>query len=301
VTTGSHLDAVALTTLGQRLAALRLCDPSADEQVKRSLADRGQLSPVVAFADHDQRLELVDGFKRWRAARALEWSTLQVRVLPVAEVVATGVIDVLHQQQRLTELEQGWLIRSLCREHGLSQGAVAHLLRRHKSWVSRRLLLVEGLDDAVQADVRLGLLSPRSAVAVAALPRGNQRQAARLASERGLTTRQTETLVHRLRELESDEARRQQMERWPDDVTASAPRRAPRSDAEQLRADIVRLMELGVRVEVRLCAMRLPDKGAAVVYEALAKLSTMLEALSAIVTRTLDDKEGIDASAQGPT
>lgn len=105
--TGSHLDAVALTTLGQRLAALRLCDPSADEQVRRSLDDHGQLSPVVAFADREQRLELVDGFKRWRAARALEWPSLQVRVLPVAEVVATGVIDVLHQQQRLTELRAG--------------------------------------------------------------------------------------------------------------------------------------------------------------------------------------------------
>ena len=42
----------------------------------------------------------------------------------------------------------------------------------------RDLLLAEGLDPGVQTDVRLGLLSPPAAIAVAVLPRGNTRQAA---------------------------------------------------------------------------------------------------------------------------
>lgn len=295
----SQIESIALADLGQRLSALRLCQPAADERIGRSLADRGQLSAVVAFVDGDH-VELIDGFKRWRAAQKLGWSSLQVRVLPVGEVLATAVIEMLHGQQRLTELEQGWLIRSLCREHGLTQGAVAQLLRRHKSWVSRRLLLVEGLDDAVQGDVRLGLLSPRSAVAIAALPRGNQRQAAVLVGKRGLTTRQTETLVKKLRELESDEARAHRMAHWPDEVHRPDPRRAPRSDSEQLRADIAKLMQLGVRIEVRLYEMRLPEKGADVVYEALSELVGMLDALSTVVARALAYKEMIDATLDQP-
>lgn len=294
-----QLESVAVAALGQRLSALRLCEPAADERIRRSLADSGQLSAVVAFLDGDQ-LELIDGFKRWRAARKLGWSSLQVRVLSVDELQATAVIAMLHEQQRLTELEQGWLIRSLCREHGMTQGAVAQLLRRHKSWVSRRLLLVEGLDDAVQADVRLGLLSPRSAVAIAVLPRGNQRQAALLVGERGLTTRQTETLVQKLRELDSDDARRERMAHWPDNTAKPEPQPAPRSDSEQLRADIAKLMQLGVRLEVRLYEMRLPQKGAGVIYEALAELAGMLDALSTVITRALAIKETIDATLQRP-
>jgi ParB/RepB/Spo0J family partition protein len=295
----AQLQSIVLAELGQRLSPLRLCEPEADARIGRSLADRGQLSAVVAFVDGD-KLELVDGFKRFRAAQKLGWSSLQVRVLPVGEVVATAVIALLHEQQRLTELEQGWLIRSLCREHGLTQGAAAQLLRRHKSWVSRRLLLVEGLDDAVQGDVRLGLLSPRSAVAIAALPRGNQRQAAVLVSKRGLTTRQTESLVHKLCELKSDEARRECMVHWPEEVSAPQSRRAPPSDSEQLRADIAKLMQLGVRLQVRLYEMRLPEQGADVVYEALVELVGMLDALRTVVARALAYKEPIDATLEKP-
>ncbi len=58
------------------------------------------------------------------------------------------------------------------------RGCIAARLGRHKSWVCRRLMLVEALDPAVQADVRLGLLMPRAAPAVGQLPRGNQPAAA---------------------------------------------------------------------------------------------------------------------------
>jgi ParB/RepB/Spo0J family partition protein len=299
VTVESQLESVPLAAIGQRLSALRLCDPAADERIARSLSDRGQLSAVVGFVGGGDQVELVDGFKRWRAARKLGWSRLQVRLLSVDEALATAVIDTLHEQQRLTELEQGWLIRSLCRTHGLTQGAVAQLLRRHKSWVSRRLLLVDGLDEAVQGDVRLGLISPRSAVAIAALPRGNQQQAATWARQRGLTTRQTETLVQKLRELKSDQARRlfleQEADALPNTRSSTA---APRSDGERLRADIAKLMQLGVRLEVRLCEMRLPEKGADVIYEALAELLGMLLALTPAVRRALATKERIDATLE---
>jgi len=55
-------------------------------------------------------------------------------------------------------------------------------------------MLVEALDPAVQADVRLGLLMPRAAVAVSQLPRGNQQAASAVVVRRGLTFRQTEAL-----------------------------------------------------------------------------------------------------------
>jgi len=58
---------VALDELGLGLSALRLCRPTADQQMRRSLAHHGQLTAVVAF-DNCAKLELVDGFKRVRAS-----------------------------------------------------------------------------------------------------------------------------------------------------------------------------------------------------------------------------------------
>jgi len=59
---------VALAALGQRYRRYRLADPPAEEAMAGSLRRWGQLAPVVACRRGDE-LELLDGFKRWTAAR----------------------------------------------------------------------------------------------------------------------------------------------------------------------------------------------------------------------------------------
>jgi hypothetical protein len=62
----------------------------------------------------------------------------------------------------------------LVRDDGLSQVEVAELLGRHKSWVCRRLALLEELCTDVRQDLEVGLLSPTAAREIARLPAGNQ-------------------------------------------------------------------------------------------------------------------------------
>jgi ParB/RepB/Spo0J family partition protein len=131
--------------------------------MRASLRHHGQLSPVCAF-EYGGALELFDGFKRLRAARVLGLSALRAVVVAVDIVEATVHMRERHAGRGLTALEEAWIVRALYRDHGLSQGAIAARLRCHKSWVCRRLTLVEALDTSVQADVRLGLLAPRAAV-----------------------------------------------------------------------------------------------------------------------------------------
>jgi ParB-like chromosome segregation protein Spo0J len=282
---------VPLDALGQKLRALRLCRPNTDEHMRRSLQQRGQLTALTAF-DNGGQLELVDGFKRLRAARRLGWTQLRVVVLASDVATATAAIVALHEHRGLCELEEGWVVRSLCREHGLSQGAVAQLMRRHKSWVSRRLLLVEALDEAVQADVRLGLLGARSALSVAALPRGNQQGAAQLVMSRGMSTRQAEALVRQLRVLDSDAARAHAIERWPEDGTTTAPsgRTRPRTAGEYLLADVAALMRLCVRIEVYLLQTPLGPDCPGVMRQTLSDLAALLCTLNAALGRALTPK-----------
>jgi hypothetical protein len=51
---------------------------------------------------------------------------------------------------------------------------VAELLGRHKSWVCRRLALIERLGTKAREDLRVGLLSPTAARQIVRLPQGNQ-------------------------------------------------------------------------------------------------------------------------------
>ena len=89
-------------------------------------------------------------------------------------------------------------MRSLCREHKLTQAEVGKALRRDKSWVCRRLMLAERLEDVLQDDIRLGLLSSTVARELARLPRGNQVAMATAIRAHGLTSKQAHRIVTEL-------------------------------------------------------------------------------------------------------
>src|SRR4029079_3891628 len=133
--------------------------------MRRSLEQHGQLTALTLFTERGA-LEIIDGFKRVRAARARGCTTLLAQVDDVSAVDAKLRLGELHDRRGLTELEEAWLVRSLYRDDHLSAPETARRRSRHKSWVWRRLMLVESLDLIVQSDVRLGLIAPRSAVAV---------------------------------------------------------------------------------------------------------------------------------------
>ncbi len=200
---------VAVNELGDRLSALRLMSEPAQRAIEASLVRYGQLSPVICSREATA-VSVVDGFKRLRAAVRLGWSELQVMVHESPDAGASQLLLwQSNQGNGLTDLEQAWLVRSLYREAKLTQPQIAYLFARHKSWVSRRLMLAEGLSEAVEAQLRLGLLSSTLAREVARLPRGNQEAGAKVMMRRGLSTRQAGKLVDELL-LAPDEATQQQ-------------------------------------------------------------------------------------------
>ena len=102
-------------------------------------------------------------------------TTLLVRLIDVDDRRAKAAIYGLNQTgRRPYELEEAWLVQSLVREDGLSQSEVAELLGRHKSWVCRRLALLEKLCADVRQELEVGLLTPTAAREIARLPAGNQ-------------------------------------------------------------------------------------------------------------------------------
>jgi len=141
----------------------------------RSLERYGQLSPVVV-CQRQGRYELIDGFKRLGAARGLaRMKRLWARLLEADERTAKAAIYGLNRAGgRTRELEEAWIIQALVREDGLSQVEVAELLGRHKTWVCRRLALIERLGREAREELRVGLLSPTAARQMVRLPEGNQ-------------------------------------------------------------------------------------------------------------------------------
>jgi hypothetical protein len=101
---------VEIAALGERLSALRLCDAEALTTIRRSLEQHGQLAALTLFAEPGG-LEIIDGFKRLRAARALGWVTLLARIDDVGPVDAKLRLRELHDRRGLTEIEEAWVVQ----------------------------------------------------------------------------------------------------------------------------------------------------------------------------------------------
>jgi ParB/RepB/Spo0J family partition protein len=292
---------IGVAELDDGLGALRLCDSAELEVIRQSLDRHGQLQPLIAFHDEGV-LKVLDGHKRLRAARGLGWTELRTSIVEVEAIDAKVWLFELHRHHGLSELEEAWVIRSLCRDDGLSQGAIAHRLGRDKSWVSRRLLLVEGLDEAVQADVRLGLLAPRAAVALSPLPRGNvwQSKAATVVIRRGMTVRQTERMVAEILAAPSQQQWQQLLARFEETgggtATGCGARKPTASrEAEAIQAEVDRLLRASTRLQVRLlqeshlvCTAR-----TGTLAQALQQLVRVLAALTETITVITEGTSGI--------
>lgn len=276
---------VGIGTLGESLVGLRVISEDLVRPMRQSLARHGQLTALGVYAAPDGHLEVIDGFKRLRGARELAWSELKVQVVADDVVQAKAAVLVLNHAHALSELEEAWLIRSLYREDGMTQPQIARLLGRHKSWVCRRLVLAEALEDTVQADVRLGLLGARAACALGRLPRSNQRAAADAVVRRGLTASQTERLVFALLACPDDAGRAVLLAEdsaWPATPTSSKGD-GPRTPAEWIIADVAAVTRLSARLHARLLGHPLASLGAtaaALVEDALAALAPTLRALA---------------------
>lgn len=194
---------VPVVALGERYRRYRLTDEEAERAMVNSLRRYGQQAPIVVWL-REETPEVVDGFKRLAAARRLPLPSLSARLLDADERRAKAAIYGLNQiGQRTCELEEAWIVHALVREDGLSQVAAAELLGRHKSWVCRRLALLEKLGPEAKEDLRVGLLAPTAARALTALPAGNQAEVLSAARQHGLSTAELRGVVELLRSAAS--------------------------------------------------------------------------------------------------
>lgn len=124
-----------------------------------------QSDPLVVCLQ-EETPRVLDGFSRPPAGRTLpRWTALGARLMAADERAAKAAIRGLHRGRRPTqELEDAWIVLALVREDGPTQVETAELLRRHRSWVCRRLALLQRLDESARDELRLGPTAARALV-----------------------------------------------------------------------------------------------------------------------------------------
>lgn len=176
-----HVD---LHQLELRHHDLRIHDADQRRRLIGSVAEIGQQVPVIAIRE-SERLVLIDGYLRVEALRKLGRDTALVTMWPLDEVGA--LLHRRHLSITIPAIEDAWLLARL-REHGLSLDELAQRMCRSKSWVSRRLALIDALVPAAQARVRAGTVPPHAAMKyLVPLARANRRHCEQLVCRLGET------------------------------------------------------------------------------------------------------------------
>jgi len=169
------------------------------ESLAGSIAIHGVLQPVIVTEVLDG-YQLIAGERRVRAAQlaGLDHVPAIVRQMADREQLAVAIVENI-QRADLNAMEEAHAYRQLADEFHLTQDEIAGQVGRARSTIANTLRLLD-LEPSVQAAVGAGDLTEGHARALAGASPATQRQMAAAVVERGLSVRQTEELVRRLRD-----------------------------------------------------------------------------------------------------
>lgn len=171
-------------------------DDEALAQLAESIRAQGVVQPIVVRPAGADRYEIVAGERRWRAARlaGLKRISAVVRTLDERGAMAVALVENI-QRADLNPLEEAEALHKLIEECGLTHDQCATAVGRSRAQVSNLLRLME-LNPDVQQLVRNRQISLGHAKVLLGVSGTRQSGLARLVSQKHLSVRQTEELVH---------------------------------------------------------------------------------------------------------
>jgi len=180
--------------IGTSYGRVRCLAPRQIEQMKASLTAYGQLTALVVVK-RQSALQLIDGFKRLRAAEQMGWTALRAASMDVDEQGQWAAMLALNRATHsMSVLEEALVLREMAAA-GMTQTQIGQILNRHKSWVSRRIGLIERLHPELVEQIREGILPAGAARRLLALPAGNQLELATAVTHHRLGSQETELFV----------------------------------------------------------------------------------------------------------
>jgi len=168
------------------------------ESLAGSIAIHGVIQPILVTEVLDG-YQLIAGERRVRAAQmaGLDHIPAIVRQMAARDQLAVAIVENI-QRADLNAMEEAHAYRQLADEFNLTQDEIAARVGRARSTVANTLRLLE-LESSVQEALGEGHITEGHARALAGASPASQRQLVATVSERGLSVRQTEELVRRLR------------------------------------------------------------------------------------------------------
>lgn len=165
------------------------------EDLAASIKAQGVMQPIVIRSIAAQKYEIIAGERRWRASQMVGLSSIPAVVKQVSDeaAIAMSLIENI-QRENLNPIEEAMALKRLQDEFELTQQEVASAVGKSRATVTNLMRLI-GLHIDVQKMLQVGNLEMGHARALLTLSDTKQVEFAKLVANKGLSVRQTESLV----------------------------------------------------------------------------------------------------------
>ncbi|MGE9295181.1 MAG: ParB/RepB/Spo0J family partition protein [Puniceicoccales bacterium] len=200
VNTGPYREIPVAAIVPNPYQPRREMDPEHVAELAASIASEGLLQPIVVRKQKEDTFELIAGERRWRAHQKLGLKTIAARVMEASDA-SSAVISLIENLQRegLNPIEEALGYASLMKDFDLTQEAVSERIGRPRASIANTLRLL-ALDREIQGYLAKGMLSTGHAKVLLGIEDPAQRVVlARRAIEAGMSVRETERLVRRIK------------------------------------------------------------------------------------------------------
>lgn len=181
-------------------------DSESLQELADSIRAQGLMQPILA-REVASGYEIIAGERRWRAAQLAGLSEVPVLLREVADdaVAAMALIENI-QREDLNAIDEAHGLQRLIQEFGMTHDAVAQAVGKSRAAVSNLLRLLN-LSRPVQDMLVAGLIEMGHARALLPLHAGVQRELAHEIETKGLSVREVERRVARLKQPASSPAK----------------------------------------------------------------------------------------------
>lgn len=178
--------------------------PDALEELAESIREQGVIQPIVVRKKANNQYEIIAGERRWRAAQLAGLAEIPALIRDVEDDAAISMALIENiQREDLNPIEEAMALMRLQQEFELTQQEVAKAVGKSRAAVANLLRLMS-LGEEIQKMLEYGDLEMGHARALISLDEQNQLSVAKTIVAKGLSVRQTESLVRHLQKEKKD-------------------------------------------------------------------------------------------------
>jgi len=183
-------------------------DEEALAELAESLKTHGMITPITVRRLPSGDYQIIDGERRWRAARLADLTHVPVRIFEADDRLAAEMALIQNlQREDLAPLEEAQGFRKLINDYGLTQEEAALRVGKSRPTIANALRLL-ALPESVQAMLQDDILTAGHARTLLSLSTASlQEKAAESIKTGKLSVRDTESLVKRMAEGKENKSR----------------------------------------------------------------------------------------------